>query len=389
MLRKLIGGVMLVAFAFLTSTAAAQPAANSAYLRVLQLANDGTILSLTLPDGTTPLSNFAPGSVSDYIPFATGRSTLISVSFTPAGGLTFTRGWAIPPLTPGYYTAAVVGSGRDNTLELIFINEDAVCAGKLDAGSCVILVNNIKGSPALTLIANSTPVIEGALYRQAVVGAVNAGTYLSLRAVDQADPASVVFRLSRRFFEPNVIYIYSLRGTYPGAAPTDYVVGTVRRSPVDTMTFLRGLTARPQLSDGTTLFATENIVAILEQAGFDTLLTNPRLPLTVFAPTDGAVLESVPALYDCVISNPSAMRALILNHVLVGSYTPEQLVAAQRLPTMAGTLHTFRGVNGGVIVDNTVVVADSNRYSTLNGNVYVVDTVLLPPGFEDQFCTAG
>jgi uncharacterized surface protein with fasciclin (FAS1) repeats len=336
-----------------------------------------------------PLANFAPGSVSDYMPFDAARSTLVSVSITPAGGLTFTREWAVPPLTPGFHTAAVVGSGRDNTLELIFINEDAVCAGKLDAGSCIILVNNIKGSPALTLIANSTPVVDGAHYRQVVVGQVSTGTYLSLRAVDQADPLSVVFRLPRRFFEPNVIYIYSLRGSYPGAAPTDYVVGTVRRSPVDTMAFLRGLTANPQLSDGTTLFATENIVAILEQAGLDQLLSNPRLPLTVFAPTDGAVLEIVPELYDCVIDNPSAMRALILNHVVVGSYTPAQLVAAQRLPTMTGTLHTFRAANGEVIVDNDASVSDSVRYPTINGNVYVIDTVLMPPGFADQFCTAG
>ena len=83
------------------------------------------------------------------------------------------------------------------------------------------------------------------------------------------------------------------------------------------------------------------------------------------------------------------MRALILNHVIVGSYTPAQLAAAQRLPTMAGTLHTFRAANGEVIVDNSASVADSVRYPTLNGNVYVIDTVLLPPGFADQFCTAG
>ncbi len=248
MFRKLIRAVLVAAVAFMTLTVSAQTAGDSAYLRVLQLANDGTLVSLTMPNGTTPLSNFAPGSVSEYIPFDTGRSTLISALITPAGGLSFAREWAVPPLTPGFHTAAVVGSGRDNTLQLIFIDEDALCEGGLDAGSCVILVNGIKGSPALTLVANSTPVAEGALYRQAVVGEVPAGTYLSLRVVDQADPASVIFRLSRRFFEPNVIYIYSLRGSYPGAAPTDYIVGTVRRSPVDTMTFLRGLTAAPRCS---------------------------------------------------------------------------------------------------------------------------------------------
>ncbi|MFN8451864.1 MAG: fasciclin domain-containing protein [Anaerolineae bacterium] len=389
MFRKLVWGMLAAAFACLTSIAAAQDAGGNAYLRVLQLANDGALLSLTLPDGTTPLANFAPGSVSDYMPFATDRSTLVTLRITPAGGLSFNRGWAVPPLTPGYHTAAVVGSARDGTLELIFIDEDAVCAGKLAGSSCVILVNNIQGSPSLSLIANSTPVVEDAHDRQAVVGEIGAGTYLSLRAVSQVDPQTVIFRLPRRFFEPNVIYIYTLRGRYPGANPNDYVVGTLRRSPVDSMTFLRGLTANPQLSDGTTLFATENIVAILEQAGLDTLLSNPRLPLTVFAPTDGAVLELLPDLYDCVISNPSAMRALILNHIIVGDYTPSELAIAQRLPTMAGTLHTFRAANGEIVVDNTASVSDAVRYPTLNGSVYVTDTVLVPPGFDDQFCTSG
>jgi uncharacterized surface protein with fasciclin (FAS1) repeats len=198
-----------------------------------------------------------------------------------------------------------------------------------------------------------------------------------------------VFRLARKFFEPNVIYIYSLRGTYPASNPADYVVGSVRRVPVDTMTFLRGLTADLQLSDGTTLFATENIVAILEQVGFDSILSNPRLAVTVFAPTDGAVLDIAPDLYQCVLDDPAAMRALILNHILIGNYTPAQLVAARQLPTMAGTLHTFRASGSEVVVDEQVAISDAVRYPTINGTVYLTDTVLLPNGFVDQFCAAG
>src|SRR5690606_36414398 len=134
-----------------------------------------------------------------------------------------------------------------------------------------------------------------------------------------------------------VIYLYSLVGSYPGSQFTDYNMGTLRRVPVDAMTFLRGLTADLQLTDGDTLFAMENIVSILEISGFDTLLANQGLALTVFAPTDGAVLEVAGDLYGCALTNATAMRDLILSHILIGSYTSSQLIEAGQISTMAGT----------------------------------------------------
>nr|AUN37613.1 hypothetical protein [uncultured bacterium] len=390
MFRKLVWGLMLAVFALCAPATFGQASSNNtAYLRVLQLINDNTVMSLALQDGRTVLRNFAPGSVSDYLTFDANHSTLFTLAITPSGRQTVFREWAVPPLAPGYHTAAVVGSGRDNTIQLIFIDEDTSCAGKLATSSCIILINNVKVAPPLNLIANSTPVVEGVGYRQAAVGSVPAGTYQDFSAVDGNNPQTDLFHLQIRFFEPNVVYLYSLRGNYPGTISTDYSLGVVRRVTVDTMSFLRGLTANLQLTDTKTLFATENIVAILQQSGLDQLLANPQLPLTVFAPTDQAVLNIAPELYQCVLSNPAAMRALVLNHVLVEPHSPDQLISGGSFPTMAGSVHTFQAMNGGFIIDNQVRVPNSAWYPTLNGHVYLIDTVLIPPGFEDQYCVSG
>ena len=390
MFRKLCVGLIVALLLVAAPASFGQGvSANTAFLRVLQLTNDNTIVSVALQDGRTILSNFAPGSVSDALPFDANHSTILTLAITPVGRQTFFREWGVPPLSPGYHTAAVIGNGRDNSVQLIFIDEDTLCAGKLAAGSCVILVNDLKGSPALRVLANQTPVVDGAAYRQVVVGSVPAGTYQDFTAADQNNPQTSIFHLSVRYFEPNVIYIYSVRGTYPGSSPQNYTIGVVRRVPVDTMTFLRGLKADLELTDGKTLFAAENIVAILEQSGFDQLLQNSALPLTVFAPTDEAIVRFAPDLYQCVMSNPAALRALILNHVLVASQTPAQLVNTGSFPTMAGTTHTFRATSGGFLIDNTVSVPDSAWYPTRNGNVYLIDSLLVPNGFEDQYCVSG
>ncbi len=387
MLRKLCCGLLLATFLLLTTTAFSQ--ADTAYLRVLQLVNDGATAAIALQDGSTVLTTLAPGSVSEYMTFAAEHSSIITLTISPTRGPAFRKEWAVPPLSPGYHTAALVGSSAENNLQLVFIDEDTLCADKLASGSCVILINNIRSSPPLSLIANRTPVAQDAAYRQAVVGSAPAGTYLNLSAVDAGAPQTVLFQQRLQVFEPNVIYFYNLRGNYLGVPTADYTVGTVRRVPVDTMSFLRGLTANLQLSDTRTLFATENIVAILEQSGFDRLLANPQLPLTIFAPMDEAVVQIAGDLYQCALDNPAAMRALILNHIIAGSFSPSQLTQAGSIATVGGQSHTFRAGSGGVLIDNRVLAADSLYYPTRNGSLYLIDQVLVPSGFSDQFCAAG
>jgi hypothetical protein len=390
MYRRLVWVILTLVFVLLAGVTSAQDVSgNQAFLRVLQLASDVKTVSLTLENGSTVLTNLTSFSVSDYAPYVVGRSTLITLTITPTNALAFVKGWTVPPLTAGHYTAALVGSSADNTLDLVFIDEDNLCDGKTSSGACIIFINNLKGSPPVTLVADNSPVIQQADYRHVVVGSAAEGSFQNLTAIDPYKPNPAIVQLPRGFFEPNIVYIYSLYGNYPGRVLSDYNLATVRRVSVDTMTFLRGLKAYPQLTDGVTLFSLENIVAILEQSGYDQLLVNPQLTLTVFAPTDAAVLQAPSDVYLCVTSNANAMKALILNHIIVGPYSPAQLVAAGKLPTMAGTSYSFTSNGSGFIVDGTVQVADSRWYPTLNGHVYITDSVLIPTDFSQQYCQSG
>jgi hypothetical protein len=315
--------------------------------------------------------------------YPVNRSTFVRLGITPVSGVSSILESAIPPLAGGYYSAVLMGSALDNSLELVVVDEQTACANRLARGSCIILANNIKGSPPLTFIADN-PIIEDSQYRRIVVGAALAGTYGDFVGVDLTNPEP-------RFFEPNTIYFYGLMGRYPGEMFFDYTFGATRRVPVDIMTFLRGLTAERELTDGERLFATENIVFVLEEARLDLLLSNPRAGFTVFAPTDAAGFDIPTEILECAFRNPAAIRTAILNHIILGSYTADQLIRAGGIQTMAGTTLTFTPTpeGDGFFVNEQARVQYDWGYSAVNGNVYLTDSVIIPEGFEEQYCAEG
>ncbi|MBZ0305602.1 MAG: fasciclin domain-containing protein, partial [Anaerolineae bacterium] len=171
----------------------------------------------------------------------------------------------------------------------------------------------------------------------------------------------------------------------------DYTVISTRRVPVDIMTFLRGLTADRNLTtDDERLFATENMVWVLEEGGVDLMLSTSLVNYTVFVPIDAAGLNLPQEIIECAIRNPASIRPLILNHIVLGRFDPNQLARANTLFTMAGTRLTFAptGEGDGFFV-NSVRVENTLGYSTLNGNVYLIDEVLIPAEFEERYCVVG
>ncbi|MBL8132880.1 MAG: fasciclin domain-containing protein [Anaerolineae bacterium] len=389
MLRRLTMAILLLILSLGASAATAQDGGDSAFLRVVQLVNDGAAVSMTMTDGRPVLVNFTPGSISDYFPYVAYRSAAATFIVAPSGGAAYTRTWTLPPLAPGYHTAALVGGGGDNTLDLIVLDEDRLCADSGADDSCVILINNVRNSPPLTLNLDGRGVIGGVSYRQAAAASAPAGGYRQLTVVDPAAPQTPFLRIEQGYFAPNLISLIAMSGGYSGGQPVNMRVGLPRRVPTDIITFLRGLTADVQVTDGETLYAAENILALIEMARFETLFGNPNFPLTVFAPTDGAVLSVAPEVFECAMSSTEAMRALIFHHISVGTYTPAQLSAEGSLPTLAGTTHTFRAAPGGFVIDGTVAVTDAEHYMTLSGSLYLIDTVLIPPDFEQRYCTLG
>jgi Fasciclin domain len=380
MFKKLL---LLTAALLITATAQADSPDDHAHVRFMPLVEGVQAVSVTLQDGTTALTNLASGTVSDMIEMDVNRSTFIILGITPANNSsTFFREWSLPPLAPGTYTAALVGSLGDNTLNMIVIDENRVCEAET---TCLIVVNNIRNSPTLSVIDGPDTLIDGVQYRQAAAVGINPATFWEFASVVRDNAQSLVFAPQTLFFEPNTVYLYGFMGDFAGRR---YLTNAARRVTTDVMTFLRGLTVDVQLTDGEVLFATENIVAVLEQSGYDSLLANPYLDLTVFAPTDGAILEAVPELFGCVTSNPDAMQALILHHIVIGGRTPAELVEDGMLTTMGGGTHTFApAADGGFLIDHQIRVDDG--YPAENGIVYRVDSVLVPDGFMEQYCEVG
>lgn len=104
---------------------------------------------------------------------------------------------------------------------------------------------------------------------------------------------------------------------------------------------------------------------LLSDAGLtDTLLTGEY---TLFAPTDDAFAALPEGTLAALASDPEALKALLLYHVVSGKLTAEQ-VAAGNLQTAAGTTLTVSANLSPVI-------------ETSNGLIYPVDAVLLPAGF--------
>lgn len=123
--------------------------------------------------------------------------------------------------------------------------------------------------------------------------------------------------------------------------------------------------------------------------GFGTLLTAVTAanlagalsgpgPFTVFAPTDAAF---APLLVNRLLLpiNIPRLSNILTYHVVPGRVCAEQLVNNQILPTLNGQTLLVTRVGNDVFVDGIrIVTAD---VESVNGNIHVIGSVLLPPVF--------
>jgi transforming growth factor-beta-induced protein len=122
------------------------------------------------------------------------------------------------------------------------------------------------------------------------------------------------------------------------------------------------------------------LVKAVVAASLAAALSQPNGPFTVFAPLDTAFAAVPSQVLSCLLSNPDALRVLLLSHVVSG------LVYSSDIPTFT-TVTTLSGKQLSLSVRGTVV---SIVYSTLlfpsnvvipnvdtsNGVVHVIDRVL-------------
>ena len=97
---------------------------------------------------------------------------------------------------------------------------------------------------------------------------------------------------------------------------------------------------------------------------------------TVFAPTDAAFSKLPAATINELKTNSDMLKRILTYHVVPGQLSPAQVDGSH--PTVQGAPVNVTGGGNGLKVNNAGVVCGG--VPTANAQVYMIDTVLMPPG---------
>lgn len=135
--------------------------------------------------------------------------------------------------------------------------------------------------------------------------------------------------------------------------------------------------------------AQRNIVQVARDAGsFNTLIKALQAtdlvgtlsgqgqgPFTVFAPTDAAFAKLPPGTVESLLQNPTALKQILLYHVVAGKVPASQVLASSTLASLNGQRLTVTNAGGPKVNDAAIVATD---IGARNGIIHVIDTVLIP-----------
>jgi uncharacterized surface protein with fasciclin (FAS1) repeats len=96
---------------------------------------------------------------------------------------------------------------------------------------------------------------------------------------------------------------------------------------------------------------------------------------TVFAPTDDAFAKLEPATIEKLKTDSNLLTTILTYHVVPGQASPSKVVGTHK--TVQGGEVTVTGEGNGLKVNDAGLVCGG--VSTANAQVYMIDTVLMPP----------
>ncbi len=97
---------------------------------------------------------------------------------------------------------------------------------------------------------------------------------------------------------------------------------------------------------------------------------------TVFAPTDAAFGKLPASTIDQLKTNSDLLKSILTYHVVPGQLSPAQVDGSHK--TVQGASVNVNGSGNGLKVNNSGLVCGG--VPTANAQVYMIDTVLMPPG---------
>ena len=101
-------------------------------------------------------------------------------------------------------------------------------------------------------------------------------------------------------------------------------------------------------------------------------------PYTLFAPSDQA-FESLDPLAEKNVPagmDAAELKAILLHHVIEGSYSDAELANMQEITTLNGDKLTIENINNSLTINGASIVF-GNREAN-NGYVHIIDSVLVP-----------
>ncbi|MEU4090504.1 fasciclin domain-containing protein [Streptomyces aureus] len=122
--------------------------------------------------------------------------------------------------------------------------------------------------------------------------------------------------------------------------------------------------------------ALSTLVAAVKKAGLVDTLNNAQ-NITVFAPTNDAFAKIPKATLDKVLNDKAQLTKILTYHVVGQKLTPKDLENGS-FTTLEKSKLTTSGSGESYTVNDSAKVVCGN-VKTANANVYIIDTVLMPP----------
>jgi hypothetical protein len=392
MFRKLAALVLLAAFMLAGVMVLAHEGEEMAHIRFGHFAADAPNVDVFV-NGETVLEDFAPSSLSNFLDFEPGRLN-IAVAPTGEGIEKAIIGPQEVDVEAGHnYSVSVIGQAADDSLKPLVIDETAEMAN-CDMSKSVfrILINNIAGAPTISFYENDMWVEKNIEYGSYSAGCTPAFFWDTGKAVVGENLDEVLFDFDSEadgngaFWEPYTVYFWGLMGQYPGTPDEDYYFGgglwyTVAPTPVD---FLAAFSGLGLTFDGDPFFQFDTAVQAIKAAGLEETLAGDE-PHTLFIPTDAA-FEALPdGTLDELMADPEALKNLLLNHVVEGALTYDDLVEAGTVTTLAENDLTvtpsedegltFRLNDDAVLINFDYLLPNGSR-------IWFVENAVLMPSVE-------
>jgi len=359
------------------ATTAPEQAGDQAYVRVAHFSPETAAVNVLLDGQVTPFTNLEYKSITDWTAVPAGKHTVNLVPSTAAGtdGNVESNAIDIDLAAGTWTTLAATGSMTDGTFGVDAVEEnfDEMRPGV----ASFTFLNAIEGDTHVDFARNDITYVPN-LFPPGTEdvnwsGIVDDTDTYTFRAVDNANPDSVLGEVKDTKFNEDDVYLIAAVGTADPNDDFDTEL-VVADTPMATAEMLQGTLEKP----GTiiqALKADEHLAPLadaIDRAGLTETLSGAG-PYTLFVPAD-FVMDNIPAN---ILNDPNNLKDFLEYHIVDGDLRSQDVFKAGTLTALNGEPLTVeeRGENAFV---NDAQIIDVNIPAT-NGTIHVINQALIPP----------